>query len=123
MADEKKRILIIEDEKPMAHALELKLQHEGFEVESALNGEEGIKLLETSNFDLILCDLMMPKLDGFGVMATMKQYHITTPIIVLSNLSQEDDEKKALHLGAREFFIKSNTPIADIVERVKAVFS
>lgn len=122
MSEEKKRVLIIEDEKPMAHALELKLQHEGFEAQSALNGEEGVKLLETNSFDLILCDLMMPKLDGFGVMTAMKDHQIKTPIIILSNLSQEEDEKKALAMGAKEFFVKSNTPIAAIVERVKAAF-
>ena len=121
MSDEKKKVLIIEDEKPMAHALELKLQHEGFEAQSALNGEDGLNLLATNSFDLILCDLMMPKLDGFGVLSAMKDRNIVTPIIILSNLSQEEDEKKALAMGAREFFVKSNTPIMRIVEYAKEI--
>ena len=62
MANEKK-ILIVEDEKPMARALKLKLEHEGFKVALAGNGEDGLVELEKGGFDLVLCDLMMPKMD------------------------------------------------------------
>lgn len=114
-----KKILIVEDEKSMAHALELKLTHTGFEAKTAGNGEEGVAILEKESFDLILLDLIMPKLDGFGVLTKLKAMNVSTPVIILSNLSQEDDENKARELGAVGFFIKSNTPISDIVSRVK----
>ena len=117
-----KRILIIEDEKPMAHALELKLTHVGFEAHTAPNGEEGLALLEKENFDLVLLDLVMPKLDGFAVLAEIKKKGIKTPVMVQTNLSQENDEKRAKELGAKGFFIKSNTPIAEIVEQIKNFF-
>ena len=116
-----KRILIIEDEKPMAKALELKLTHLGFFAESASNGEIGLALLEKENFDLVLLDIVMPKVDGFGVLEAMKQKKIKTPVIMLSNLSQEEDEKKAKALGALYFFIKSNTPLTDIVAHVQLI--
>jgi len=115
MPTKPKKILIIEDEKPMARALELKLTHEGFEATITLNGESALETLEKETFDLIVCDLVMPKMDGFKVLETLKEKKIKTPVIVLTNLSQEDDEKRAKSLGAKEFFIKSNTPIANIV--------
>ncbi len=121
MPKQLKKILIIEDEKPMARALELKLAHAGFEAQSVGNGEEGLALLEKKNFDLILIDLVMPKLNGFGVLEEMKKKGIKTPVMVLSNLGQEEDEKRARALGAQEFFVKSNTPITDIVTRVQAI--
>ena len=120
MSNEPKKILIIEDEKPMARALELKLTHTGFRVQSVGNGEEGLVLLEKEKFDLVLLDLVMPKLDGFAVLAEIKKKGIKTPVMVQTNLSQEDDEKRAKALGAKEFFIKSNTPIAEIVEQIKS---
>ena len=114
-----KRILIAEDEKPMARALTLKLEHEGYEVETTYDGEEAISKLAESQFDLILCDLVMPKVDGFAVLEEVKNKKIKTPIVILSNLGQEEDQEKAKSLGAKEFFIKSNTPIKNIVEQVK----
>ena len=118
MAQPKKKILIFEDEKPMAHALELKLKHAGFDAKAVFNGEDGIKLLQKEKFSLILLDLIMPKMNGFAVLEALKAQKIETPVIVLSNLSQEEDEKRAKALGVKEFFIKSNTPIVKIVERV-----
>lgn len=114
-----KKILIIEDEKPMAKALELKLTHAGFDAVAVFNGEDGMNMIEKEAFALILLDLVMPKMDGFATLASLKDKKIETPVMVLTNLSQEDDEKRAKDLGAKEFFIKSNTPIATIVEKVK----
>ena len=113
-----KKILIIEDEKPLARALELKLSHAGFTSEVVFNGEDGIRLLNKESFALILLDLIMPKMDGFTLLAMLKVKKIKTPVLVLSNLSQREDEKRAKEFGAKEFFIKSNTPIATIVLRV-----
>ena len=114
-----KKILIIEDEKPLARALELKLTHEGFQVVNIPNGEVALPLLEKEEFLLIICDLMMPKVDGFQVLEFIKNKNIKTPVVMLTNLSQEEDEKHVRALGASEFFIKSNTPISKIVEYVK----
>lgn len=119
MEPSSKKILIIEDEKPLARALELKLTHEGFQVVNVSNGEVALPLLEQDEFSLIICDLMMPKIDGFKVLDFIKSKNIKTPVVVLTNLSQMEDEKRARALGASEFFVKSNTSIAKIVEYVK----
>ncbi|MDO8482640.1 MAG: response regulator [bacterium] len=113
-----KKILIIEDEKSLARALELKLTHAGFETMVVFNGEDAVELLEKETFALILLDLIMPKMDGFTLLAILKVKKIKTPVMVLTNLSQQSDMRRTKEFGAKEFFIKSNTPIATIVERV-----
>jgi DNA-binding response OmpR family regulator len=123
MEQSNKKILIIEDEKPLARALELKLLHEGFQVTSTSNGEIAIPIIEKEEFSLIICDLVMPKVDGFEVLEFIKNKNIKTPVIILTNLSQTEDEKRVRALGASEFFIKSNTSIVKIVEHIKEVTS
>lgn len=113
------RILVVEDERAIAKALELKLVHSGFEVKTATNGEEAMLEIKKNKFNLILLDLVLPVLDGFKVLSEIKESHLSIPIIVLTNLSQEEDRKRALSLGAKDFFVKSDTPIANIVSRVK----
>lgn len=118
-----KKILIIEDEKPMAKALELKLNKSGLETRVVFNGEDALQLLAKEKFDMILLDLVMPKMDGFAVLKELKSREIKTPVIVTSNLGQEEDAKKAKELGAIDYFIKSNTPIAQLVEYIKKYLS
>jgi DNA-binding response OmpR family regulator len=113
-----KQILIIEDEKTLSRALAFKLSSAGFKVKAVFNGEDGVSLLEKETFDLILLDLIMPKMDGFAVLALLEEKKLKTPVVVLSNLSQQDDVKRTEAFGAKEFFIKSNTSIAVIVEKV-----
>lgn len=118
MAD-KKKILIAEDEKPLANALFLKLSKLGFEVVIANNGNDAVTNLKTNDFDLALMDMVMPGKEGFTVLAEVKDDKLKTQIIVLSNLAQEEDMAKAKSLGAKEYFVKSNTPISQIVEYVE----
>lgn len=114
-----KTILIVEDEKPLSRALEIKLTKEGYEVSIANNGEDAINLLADKSFALIILDLVMPKKDGFAVLEFLKSKNKKTEIIVLSNLAQEEDFKKAKELGAKTYFIKSNTPIIELVNYIK----
>lgn len=120
MESTSKKILIIEDEKSLARALEIKLSREGFEIVNTYNGETALPLLETEKFSLILCDLMMPRVDGFKVLEFIRDKKISTPVIILTNLSQPEDEKRARELGAVGFFIKSDTPLSKITEIIKA---
>lgn len=115
-----KKILIVEDEKPMARALEMKLNHSGFEAQVANDGQAALDLLKTKKFDLILLDLMLPKVDGFGVMKELKDRKDKTPVIVASNLGQDDDAQKAKSMGAKWYFVKSDTPINKIVDYIVA---
>jgi DNA-binding response OmpR family regulator len=116
-----RNILIVEDEKPLAHALELKLQHEGFTVSITNNGHECLELLAKQQFDVMLLDLIMPEMDGFQVLEKLKELVQKPVVFVLSNLSQHEDEQKVLALGARKFFIKSDTPLTTIVEEIKKI--
>lgn len=116
-----KRILIIEDEKPLSHALKLKLSHEGYDVIVAEDGEEGLKIAREQPFDLILVDIIMPKLDGFAVLSALKESGKRSTVIVLSNLGQQEDIEKAKKLGVRDYMVKSNTPISRIVEVVNTI--
>lgn len=116
-----KKILIVEDERPLAHALELKFSHEGFETKTCGNGKDGLVEALTGEYEVLLLDLIMPQLDGFGFLEQMNAKGIKTPVIVLSNLGQDEDKQKATELGAIDYFVKSNTPIIKIVERVRSV--
>jgi DNA-binding response OmpR family regulator len=113
-----KKILIVEDEKSLADMLALSLKVSGFEVKNAYNGDEAIEILKNESFDLIMLDLIMPKKDGFTVLADMNAAKIKTPVIVSSNVFQGEDVKRAKELGARDFFIKSNTAITDVVDYI-----
>jgi len=119
MTNATKTILVIEDERPLSHALELKLQHEGFTVTVASNGREGLELIDTHNYDVILLDLIMPEVDGFQVLEHLQKKGKTPTVFVLSNLSQQEDEQRVLALGAKKFFIKSETSLTTIVDEVR----
>ncbi len=121
MTEQQKKILVVEDEKPMARALQIKLERAGYTATAVYNGESALDVLASDSFDLIMCDLIMPKVDGFHVLEALRARGNTTPVIIMTNLSQEEDKAKALAMGARDFLVKSNTPIADIVSRVAAI--
>jgi DNA-binding response OmpR family regulator len=114
-----KRILIVEDERPLSHALELKLKHEGYDVTVANNGQVAIDALANGDFDVILLDMMMPVMDGFQVLKQLQERPKKPTVFVLSNLSQREDESRVLEAGAAKYFIKADTPLSVIVEEVK----
>ncbi len=116
-----KKILIADDEKAISKALVLKLTNVGFLVEAAMNGNEAIEKIKANKFDLIVLDLIMPEKDGFAVLEYMRDNKITCPVLVASNLSQEDDLKRAKELGAVDYFIKSNVSLQDIIANIKKI--
>ena len=115
-----KRVLIVEDEKPLSHALELKLKHEGIDSVVTNNGQDALAWLAKEPFDVMLLDMMMPVMDGFQVLQEIQKLERKPIIFVLSNLSVHDDQDKVLGMGANRYFIKSDTPLATIVEEIKA---
>jgi DNA-binding response OmpR family regulator len=117
-----KRILVVEDERAIARALQLKLTRSGYTVDLVLSGEEALTSMAKNKYDLVLLDLMMPRLDGFGVLSLMKTKNISAPVMVLSNLNQDEDIKKAKDLGAIDFLIKSDTPLTNVIEKIKGFF-
>jgi DNA-binding response OmpR family regulator len=119
----KKLLLVVDDERSLAHALETKLTKEGLEARSAFSGEDALKLLRTEKFDLLLLDLVMVKVDGFHVLEAMKKEGIHVPTIVLSNLGDEEVQSKVRDLGAREFLVKAETPMSQVVEHIEKVLA
>ncbi len=113
-----KKILIVEDEKPLAKALMLKLTHVGFSVKTVHNGKDALILLQNEQFDLVVLDLVIPEIDGFTVLKTIRETNKTLPVIVVSNLSQAEDNQKVRAFGVEEFFIKSNISIGSIADHI-----
>ena len=114
-----KRILVVDDEKPLQRALQMKFTNAGFEVVIAADGEEALEILDRETFNIVLLDLVMPKKNGFEVLEELKAKGKKVPVIVLSNLSQDEDVKRARDLGAIDFLVKPETSIFDLVSRVK----
>lgn len=117
-------ILIVEDEDFLARALKDNLEAESFRVDIAKNGEEAMERLKKDRPTLILLDLLMPKRDGFQVLEEVKKNPEwkLIPIIVLSNLGGDAEIKRALDMGADDYFVKSQHPIEEVVEKVKEYF-
>lgn len=114
-----KKILIVEDEKPLARVMGLKLNSAGYATTTVFSGEEALAILAKEGFDLIILDLVMSKVDGFGVLLKLNEKGIKTPVIVASNLSQREDMEKAKKLGAVDYFVKSDITLVEIVNKVK----
>lgn len=117
-----KKIMIVEDEKPMLKVLTMKLQNEGFKIGNASDCDELFQELKKESFDLIILDLMLPKMSGFEILEKLRKENIQTPVIIASNLSQEEDKKRAMDLGAVDYIVKSDISLMEIVEKIKSFF-
>ena len=116
-----KTILIIEDDKFLRELIVQKLIKEGFEISEAVDGEEGMKKVKEEKPDLILLDLILPGIDGFEVLARMKEDPVLAaiPVIILSNLGQKEDVERGLKLGAVDYLIKAHFTPREIIEKIK----
>lgn len=116
-----KKILFIEDESAIHKTFSDALEREEYEITSALDGEIGLRLAKEKKPDLILLDLVLPKLSGFDVLKALKADETTKaiPVIVLTNLEQMEDIQKAIDLGARTYLVKSNYDLAEVVSMIK----
>lgn len=116
-----KKVLVIEDESALQKTIGDALSQEGYEVIAALDGEIGSRLAEEKMPELILLDLILPKMNGFDVLKALKSEEKTSriPVIVLTNLESMGDIQKALDLGATTYLVKSNYSLEDIINKVK----
>ena len=114
-----KRILIVEDETNIVDILSFNLEREGYDTMEAYDGQTGLQLAREQNPDLILLDLMLPKLSGFDVCRQLRQEGLSTPIIILTAREEEEDKVYGLELGADDYITK---PFAmrELLVRVKA---
>jgi CheY-like chemotaxis protein len=125
MENHARRILLAEDDRFLRKAAEATLKRKGFAVIPAADGEEALQKAQAELPDLILLDLIMPKMQGFEVLRTLKGDPRTAsiPVIVLSNLGQESDIKGATEAGAQAYLIKANMALEDLVKRVEDIFA
>lgn len=116
-----KKILFIEDEQALQKTLGEYLRKEGFEVISALDGEIGLRLSKKVKPDLILLDIILPKMDGLEVLRKLKEEKETKeiPVIILTNLETLEEVQKALELGATTYLVKANYSLNEVVEKIK----
>jgi len=116
-----KKILLIEDEAALQKTFKDFLEQEGYEVIGALDGEAGLKMVKTENPDMILLDLILPKMHGFEVLKALKEDEKTKdiPIIVLTNLEAMGDVEKALELGATTYLVKASYSLEEVVQKIK----
>jgi DNA-binding response OmpR family regulator len=116
-----KTILLVEDDDSLASVYETRLQAEGFKTVRVANGEDALQAALTHKPDLILLDVMMPKVSGFDVLDILRNTPETADakVIMLTALSQDSDKERAQSLGVNDYLVKSEVVIADVVERVK----
>lgn len=116
-----KRVLLVEDDDALANVYLVRLQAEGFDVRRVANGEDALVTALDYHPDLVLLDVMMPKVSGFEVLDIIRNTPETTnlKVIMLTALSQESDRKRAEALGVDDYLVKSQVVIADVIDRIK----
>ncbi len=114
------QVLIAEDDKFLRNVLQAKLVAEGFGVRIAADGEEAITAIAEATPDILLLDIIMPKKNGFDVLEDLRlKGRQDIPVVILSNLGQDEDVRRGLALGAVDFLVKSDHSLKDVVEKVK----
>lgn len=115
------RIVVADDDRMFRKVAETTLRRLGYDVATASDGEEALQLIRSERPDMIVLDLIMPKLQGFDVLTILKQDALTSaiPVIVLSSLTQEQDKQEALDLGAVAYFNKTTFSMSELVKQVE----
>ena len=114
------RILVVEDERKAAAYLAKGLSENGFEVEVAAAGDDGLRRAQSADFDLIILDVMLPRLDGWGVLSALRQAGKQTPVLFLTARDAVDDRVKGLDLGADDYLVKPFA-FSELLARVRTL--
>lgn len=119
--DEKKKILLVEDDRFLSEMYATKLTGSGFDVEVAYDGKEGLAKIKEFRPNLILLDIVLPKMDGFEILQKIKKEESlkNIPVIALTNLGQKEEVEKGLQLGASDYIIKAHFTPTEVVAKVK----
>lgn len=119
------KVLIIEDDTFLSSLLKGRFEKEGFEVHQAFDGNQALEVLKEEIPDIILLDLIMPKKSGFEVLESLSLDPRLSriPVVIVTNLAQEEDIEKVRSLGALEYFVKARTSIDDLIQKVKEIIS
>jgi len=116
---ETKRILIIEDDEEIIELIQINVEHLDYDLDTATDGKKGLKKAQSQNFDLIVLDLMLPKLDGLEICKKLRAENNNTPILMLTAKSEEFDKVLGLELGADDYLTKPFS-IRELLARIKA---
>ena len=121
--DKKALVLIIEDDSYISDMYRIKLESENFEVVTAKDGIIGIRIIEKQKPDIVLLDIVMPKIDGFSVLKTIKRNPELKeiPIVLLTNLSQKENVERGFELGADSYIIKAHFTPSEVVKKIKDI--
>ncbi len=119
------KIVVADDDRMFRKAAETTLRRQGYAVTTASDGEEALQLIRSEQPDIIVLDLIMPKIQGFDVLQVLKQDSVTAaiPVIVLSSLTQEQDKQEALDLGAVAYFSKTTFSLGELVKQVETTLT
>lgn len=114
------KIFLIEDEVAFLYALQAKLRLEGFDVEVASDGQTALDRLKNYKPDIILLDIILPKVDGWEVLQQIKadQRLVNVPVIIISNLSDKHSQEKGVDLGANDYLVKSDYDLDALVKKI-----
>lgn len=117
------RVLVVEDDRFLRELMVRKLKTEGYDVQAASDGEEGLKSIKELKPELVLLDLILPGIDGFEVLSRKREdAEISAiPVIILSNLGQKDEVERGLSLGAVDYLIKAHFTPGEIIEKIKNI--
>lgn len=125
MPEEKNKahVLLVEDDVFLSGIYQKKFEMEGFKISTSDNGEKGLADVKKKKPDIVLLDVLLPKMDGFTVLKQLKEDEATKniPVILLTNLGQKDDVEKGLEAGAADYLIKAHFKPSEIVEKVRKV--
>ena len=125
MENKKKKILILEDDKFLLKAYEIKFKQSDFDVILATDGISGFELVEKEKPSLIILDLMLPRMNGFEFLKKIKSDEKlkNIPVIVISVLGQKVDQERAIKLGAEKYFIKTDYTLEEIIKNLKNILT
>jgi len=121
MAGKSKKILIIEDDKFLAKMLARMLETHKYETVLASNGKEGLVKVSSGDISLILLDIMLPDIDGFDLLETIRGNAKTKkiPVVILSNLGQPEDQQQGRALGVNDYLVKSDLSLDEVIGKVR----
>lgn len=125
MTQNKKKILLVEDDSFLISMYTTKFELENFEVVAAEDGEKGLSLAAEEKPDIILLDILLPKMNGFEVLKELKNNKETSqiPVILLTNLSQKNEIEQGLALGAQDYLIKAHFMPSEVMDKIKKVLN
>jgi len=111
-----KRILIAEDDPFLGKIIQFSLGEEGYEIDRALDGAQALEKIASNKYAVVLLDLIMPVKDGFEVLSELKKMKNKTPVLVFTNLAQDEDKNEVMSLGAKGYYVKSGMAINELVK-------